>query len=189
MAPYNSPLNRNEDDLDQWLDRALQQYGDVEPRAGLEIRILANLASEERKQVQGRAWIAAASVCGAVAVIVAAVLIVGLHLHQSGVATVPVNAVPLAAARNSGDQHSSVAKVIKPQRRNRGSRAAVSSMLPTPKLPQFPSRRPLSEQERLLQEYVTQFPDQARLVARQQAETEVEMEQLYAENARSRNSQ
>jgi hypothetical protein len=189
MAPDNSSLNRNEDAyLDQWLDRALQHYGDIEPRAGLEMRILANLASEERKQVQGRAWIAA-SVCVAVAVIVAAVLIVGLHLHQSGVAKVPVNAVPLAAAHNSGDQHSSVAKVIKPQRRNRGTRAAVSSMLPTPMLPQFPSRRPLSEQERLLQEYVTQFPDQARLVARQQAETELEMEQLYAENARSRNSQ
>lgn len=192
MGPDNSSLNRNEDaHLDQWLDRALQQYGDIEPRAGLEMRILANLASEERKQVQRRAWIAA-SVCAAVAVIVAAVPIVGFHLHQSGVAKVPVSAAALAATHNSGDQHSLVAKVVKPparQRRNRGTRAAVSSMLPAPMLPQFPSRRPLSEQERLLQEYVTQFPDQARLVARQQAETEKEMEQLYAENAGSRNSQ
>jgi len=191
MGPDNSSLNRNEDaHLDQWLDQALQQYGDVEPHAGLEMRILANLASEETKQVQGRAWIAA-SVCAAVAVIVAAVLIVGFHVHQSGVAKVPVSAAALAAT-HSGDQHSLVAKVAKPparQRRNGGTRASVSSMLPARVLPQFPSQRSLSEQERLLQQYVTQFPDQARLVARQQAETQKEMEQLYAENAGSRNSQ
>ena len=139
MGSDNSSRNRNEDaNLDQWLDRALQQYGDIEPRAGLEMRILGNLDSEERKQVQRRAWIAA-SVCAAVAVIVAAVLIVGFHLHQSG-AKVPVNAAPLAAAHNSGDQHSSVAEVVKPQRRNRGTCAAVTMLCRHRCYPNFPRR-------------------------------------------------
>jgi hypothetical protein len=39
-----------------------------------------------------------------------------------------------------------------------------------PKLDQFPSPRPLSEQEKILESYVTNYPEHAALIARARAE-------------------
>ena len=47
-----------------------------------------------------------------------------------------------------------------------------------PKLDQFPSPRPLSEEEQLLVRYVHEFPEEAVLIAKAQAESEKEIEQL-----------
>jgi hypothetical protein len=47
-----------------------------------------------------------------------------------------------------------------------------------PRLSQFPSPRPLSEQEQLLVRYVTESPDEAVLVAKEQAERQKELEEL-----------
>ncbi len=47
-----------------------------------------------------------------------------------------------------------------------------------PKLDHFPSLRPLSEQEKLLVRYVQQFPKEAELIAKEQAESENEVERL-----------
>jgi hypothetical protein len=40
----------------------------------------------------------------------------------------------------------------------------------TPKLAQFPSPQPLSEQERILASYVAKYPEQAALVAQARAQ-------------------
>jgi len=39
--------SRNTDRLDQWLDKALHEYGSAEPRVGLENCILSNLAMQK----------------------------------------------------------------------------------------------------------------------------------------------
>ena len=61
---------RDNDRLDQWLDSALQQYRSAEPRAGLEGRILANMAAEKQPFALRLRWgfavATAAVICGTV---------------------------------------------------------------------------------------------------------------------------
>lgn len=51
-------MENNERDrkLDQWLDEALSQYSAAEPRLGLEQRVLANVAAEEKARSSRRGW-------------------------------------------------------------------------------------------------------------------------------------
>jgi hypothetical protein len=51
------------------------------------------------------------------------------------------------------------------------------AIAPHPKLGQFPSPQPLSEQEKILQNYVAKYPEQAVLVARARSE-ELRRDQL-----------
>ena len=58
MEPRDHKQNRGHS-LDQVLDSALARYSRVEPRAGLESRINANLQSERERRTQkvrGRRW-------------------------------------------------------------------------------------------------------------------------------------
>jgi len=48
--------HRNEDRLDRWLDSALNEQGKAEPRAGLEARVLANLAAMPTEHLAARNW-------------------------------------------------------------------------------------------------------------------------------------
>src|SRR6185312_7823201 len=48
----------HKDRMDRWLDSALKQYGDVEPRIGLERRIMANLEVRTHS-VARRNWLLA----------------------------------------------------------------------------------------------------------------------------------
>jgi hypothetical protein len=50
-----------------------------------------------------------------------------------------------------------------------------------PKLDQFPSPQPLSEQERVLAQYVRDYPQEAGLIARMQEESEKEIQQRMTE--------
>src|SRR5947208_1998971 len=87
---------RDNNRLDQWLDSALSEYGEAEPRAGLEKRVMANLALRTTE---------------------------------------------------------------------------------IPKMSQFPSPRPLSEQEKLLVRYVNESPNDAVLIAQEQAARLREMQE------------
>lgn len=51
-------MENNERDrkLDQWLDEALSQYSAAEPRLGLEQRVLAHVAAEEKTRSSRRGW-------------------------------------------------------------------------------------------------------------------------------------
>jgi len=55
------------------------------------------------------------------------------------------------------------------------------------KLPQFPSPRPMGEQELLLREYVERYPDEAILMAKQQDKFQAAVEQAEQELQRSSN--
>lgn len=166
-----------QDELDRVLDAALAKYAAVDPRPGLEERVLASLRAE-RQWVAYRAWW-----CWSALTAVAAVAIVAIALawrmgkpshpeiahHPS---TLPQGArAPEAqiVSNDGGNQFRS--------RDDGPVRKTIARHSPTPvvtagnpKLGEFPSPAPLSEQEKLLQNYVAKYPEQAVLLARARTE-------------------
>ena len=176
--------HQDNDALGRDLDAALAKYAAVEPRAGLEDRVLANLRAEQ-SAVPERAWWRW-SVPGALA----AVVIVALALAwRSGKPSHPVvtrqSSPPAQSARDQGNPvvASAGTNHLPPQASSsplaRAShhvrREAVAAA--APKLDQFPSPQPLSEQELALVRYVSEFPQEATLIARAQEEYENEIRQ------------
>jgi hypothetical protein len=166
---------REEGRLDRGLDAALSQYAAVEPRAGLEERVLANLRAEREHVVTRAGWRWAAAV---VAIIVAASL-----LWRSGRPTPSTTAhhpsTTVEGSRQSAMQAADLGPgaPIRPahrasSKRRMGRRVADprAAVVAEPRLGQFPSRQPLSEQEKLLIRFVAEFPTEAKLVAQLRAE-------------------
>jgi hypothetical protein len=173
----NDPLGRE-------LDAALAKYADVEPRAGLEDRVLANLRAE-RTQVADRAWWRW-SIAGALA----AVAVVALALAwKSGKPSHPVVAIhpsaPTQVTKELAPQvvSTSEGSRVRPSAPNSARKIAMHrphatvTIAPQPKLDQFPSPQPPSQQELALRRYVSQFPQEATLIARAQEEYEKEIQQ------------
>jgi hypothetical protein len=173
--------DNKKDRLDWWLEGALRQYGNAEPRAGLEHRILANLESADKRASFDRRWwwvfaVAAVMVCIVVAVwmgrdvnrVAKPSIARVMPATSSVVITKPPEPTPALGKVATTTTH--------PARR-RESRPRIPSAK-EPRLEQFPSARPLSEQEQMLSRYVREFPEQAVLVAQAQAETHKELEKL-----------
>jgi hypothetical protein len=154
--------------LDHELDTALAKYAAIEPRQGLEERILANLKSEQERAAHS--WWRWPAVAALAAVIVMALSLAwrSRHSTENTAAQHPMHSNEHAGtqvANNAGSgsipPHDAPRKptphtVFRP--------AAVVAR--APKLDQFPSPQPLSEQEKMLTEYVAQHHQQAVLVAR-----------------------
>jgi len=172
-------------ELDRELDTALAKYAAVEPRVGLEERVLASLRAGQA-QVPERVWWRW-SVAGALA----AIIVVALALaSRSSRPHAPVIAnhhpAPAASVEPSGTRASSSGSAI-PRTPVRPPRKA--EMAANPRLDQFPSPRALSEQEKLLVRYVREFPEEAVLIAQAQAESEKEIEQLIGNQSAGTNHQ
>jgi hypothetical protein len=160
--------------LDQALDAALAKYAAVEPRSGLNERILANLQAEQMR-VPERAWRRWGFAAAVAAVIVVAVALAWksgpaqqqIVVHPSPTLQSPQQSPPQVEAN---DQHVGVESATTPKHRTtvRHSQSVVSTVVATanPKLDVFPSPQPLSEQERILMSYVADFHDQAVVIAR-----------------------
>ncbi len=178
--------NGKQDELDRILDAALEKYAAAEPREGLEGRVLANLRAE-RTRVPDRAW------WGVMAALAAIVIVTVTFAWRSGKPSHPVVAnrppittpnlehsrprVASGAGQNDAHPHaSSQATGRAPHRVRREVIAAVN-----PKLDQFPSRQPLSVQELALARYVSEFPQEATLIARAQEEYEEEIQRMMKE--------
>jgi len=178
--------NDRDREIDRWLDDALAQYGKVEPRPGLEGRVLARLAEARREPTRKLRW------WSALAFSAAAILVLGVVWRQrmeptrlpgNHVATV---ATPLETkksdARNklSSNEHSlrdnsnlSVRGNHSPNshgKMDRPNLTASAEQSAGPKLERFPAPQPLNEQEQLLLRYVQEFPQKAALMARAQTE-------------------
>jgi hypothetical protein len=164
------------DKLIRMLDAELNAYTAVEPRAGLEERILANLAREQT-DVAARAWWQWSVAAAVAAVIIVAgslawrserepALVISHHspvnLHASEEKPNSLRA-DRRRAPNATSRHGSL-------RRAARQVAPGTEVAANPKLDQFPSPLPLSEQEKLLASYVAQFGDEAVIVARVRAE-------------------
>jgi hypothetical protein len=164
----------NREDLAGLLDAALKRYGNVEPRAGLEARVSTNIRIEQER-IGERRWnwmsaLAAIAVAGALGAII--FLIRKPEVRPQVVA---IQAAPglIAKEAPAATVKPSLAEKPSPsvsRRRPRPIAAAVVSADESPKLEQFPSPRPLSEQEEILARYVRERPEEARLVAHAQAE-------------------
>jgi hypothetical protein len=168
----------SEDDaLDHELDAALSQYAAVEPRSGLEERILANLQAE-RAQIPERAWWRWVAATVAVVIIIAVALMwksgrpTQQQIVQHPAIEQSLKKSPPQVAAN--DEHSGVRNVITPTRRagvHHLQRVADAVATVNPKLDIFPSPQPMSEQERLLAAYIAQSPERAALVAEARMES------------------
>ena len=148
----------NEKRLDQLLDSLLTTYSDVQPRPGLETRILATVRAQvPQPSRQWRvAWIWAGAVITTLAL--AAILLVN-YFNQTvppppSLARVaqPPSAVPVIAP-----VHTRVAQPPSAVQAGGGVAAAVVS---DTRQEVFPSPAPLSEQERLLLGYLAGTPQQ-----------------------------
>jgi len=154
--------------LDDQLDAALANYAAIEPRAGLEERILAHL-KVERTHPRHLAWWRWATV-GALAL--AAVL--AWRLERPGHNRV-VRHPPVPQRQVRPQVESSATNIRQqnppPVRKHRKDAVQAPAIVAAqPKLDQFPSPEPLSEQETLLADYVADHPEQAVLMAQARME-------------------
>jgi len=169
--------NQPTDGLDHALDAALAKYAAVEPRAGLDGRILANLRSQP--YAEGRPlWRWGLALALAVALIAA-----GLAWRSSKSRPVIVQQpsgkdrvkesvkVHYANTQPATVRKQAKLQAVVHQRATARIRDSVK-LAAAQKREQFPSPQPLSEQEKLLASYVEQYPERAVLIARARAEQE-----------------
>ena len=174
----NKPENSNGSGLDHELDTALAKYAAaVEPRDGLETRILANLQAAREREARRPSWLWVRAAVAVVAIVVMWMVwrpVTPLYIE---IAHDPTG----AREEQPGEAASDASSVVTPDRapqpkyrsrihrsKKRNSLGPAGVVAVQPKLDQFPSPRPLSEQERMLADYVAQFPADAALVARAQ---------------------
>ena len=159
-------IGRDRDDLDRTLDAAIGKYASVEPRGGLEERILANLRAASTRSAQPAWWNWGFAVLAAVLAI-AAMLVwrwnqpmqTPLAIHPSTLEQAPVAS---ELAHRGGNPAPPTQLLPRRTPRPQPEQKLVAA---NPKLDVFPSPLPLSEQEEILASYVSQYPKHAALVA------------------------
>jgi hypothetical protein len=168
--------NDRADELAQKLDAALAKYAAVEPRAGLEDRILTNLRTKREDlpyQASSRwSWAVAA-----------AVLIIGALFAWRLIwpSRLQVSNHPAAAQHDSLKPAPQIASnavgpKLMPRHGKTSKKPSHEATAETnPKLDVFPSPQPLSEEELALAQYVRNFPSDAKSVAQAQEASEKEV--------------
>src|SRR5579864_9190113 len=141
-------------DLDRLVDSALAKYAAVEPRAGLESRIFANLRAD-RSGVPERSWWRW-GLAAAVATMFVIALALALRPGKSSKPTIAshpdVTVQPVLKPEEPivSPNQVAVKDMPKPFHRARThSHSLEATTALTPKLDQFPSPRPLTEQEKM----------------------------------------
>jgi hypothetical protein len=168
MPEDAKPAALGNDPLDRELDAALARYTAVEPRAGLEARVLANLrAARALSSPSPWAWPRVTALAAAALILVA----VAVSVWISGKETKAVHHPPLIrpgakVATHKEDLPAMPDPVAVRKRSGHGRRPLQRIATAGPKLSVFPSPQPLSEQEKMLQYYVADYPEHALLVAR-----------------------
>ena len=122
------------DELDRVLDAALHDYSNVEPRAGLEQRVLRRMQVPARRSW----WLAM--------VLAAAILMVVIGTRHTEVATLSLHSPPQPSAPMVA-----IAKT-----------AATEKPRGLPHLDRFPQPEPLNPEELALVRFIQARPDQAR---------------------------
>ncbi len=177
--------NRHFDDAR--LGELLTKYGHAEPPPGLERRVLARITVErERSAVQGWGWRLAAAMLA-----LGAIAALGLFMMRKAGSTAGTSA-PEASIANTGPRILPPAMSAaepnskpKPAIHNRFQQSAARKPI-EPRLEQFPSPAPLSEQEEMLIRYVRERHHEAVMVARARAELRrQELAQLAKESPSS----
>jgi len=147
--------------VDEWLDSALKQRANVEPRPGLENRILASIRAERNRDPKPNwnwrpVWFVVA---------IAIALFTVLSWRRPAPRTTVAGNPGIIPSQELSPQTTPVSPAI---RRIKHTHAHQPPK--TPRLEQFPSPQPLTEQEQMLTRYIRQYPREARLVAQAQTE-------------------
>jgi hypothetical protein len=159
-------IGKERDDLDRALDAALAKYASLEPREGLEERILANLRAAGTRRAQRAWWNWGFAVLAAVLAIAAVAIWRWNQPTQTPVAVHPPTQEQAPVAPNLAHRDRNNAPPTKSvQWRRPQHRPQHESVAANPKLDVFPSPLPLNEQEKILASYVSQYPQHAALVA------------------------
>jgi hypothetical protein len=184
MSEWNEKDERiapqsGEQGVDRELDIVLAKYASIEPRAGLEHRVLANLRAERQPVLQLWSWRRTA-VAAVLTVIVATALSwrsgkpgpsTTVRRPRMTASSIPQNdQSPASAGAEENGSHPSTVFDRPSMRRPKPSVVVSAAAAVQPKLDQFPSPCPLSEQEQILMNYVAKYPETAALIA--QARTE-----------------
>jgi hypothetical protein len=149
--------------MDEMLDSLLASYSSVEPRPGMEMRILANLRDAERRESTAPGWNWKwlwAGMAVAAAIIVAVVLIGGPRRAVTP-STVVQTQQPAPVPKPEVQRNAPVRAVnsMHPRSPRVGQIRPENVMLALRQRPQvFPTPTPLSEQEQLLLRYVSGTP-------------------------------
>jgi hypothetical protein len=165
---------RNPDNgtFDHEIDSALAKYTGVEPRAGLDSRILANLQAEQQRAAKHSWWRWPAVAAFAALIVIALSLawrpgrltLNAAAQHPPGtVRSNEYDETQIANHAASGLIPHEAVSAKKPKPHPVLHRGGVVAR--APKLDQFPSPQPLSEQERMLTDYVAEHHQQAALIA------------------------
>jgi hypothetical protein len=177
--------NNEPDVLGQRLNAALANFADVEPRAGLEDRILAQLQTHPAHQPRNilRLWPAFAFAAMLIAIAVSASWRSKtpeheIAAHNSSIIKPKIN--PSAEPKTAEASRQQLAPTVVSRARKHDSPQTLK-IAAAPKLDQFPSPQPWSEQELALARYVKQFPAEATLVAQAQQESEIEFQKKIKE--------
>jgi hypothetical protein len=133
--------------VDELLDASLRNYAAGEPRAGLEGRALATIRARQQAARRRTAWWWAAGLAGAAAM---ATLLAITLAHRP---PAPLPAIAKAPVSPSAPVVSGVVVGTRPPVLRRVQGLAVPAA-PDWRPQQFPTPRPLSEQEKLLVAYV-----------------------------------
>jgi FtsZ-interacting cell division protein ZipA len=174
---------KNPQEIDRWIDEAIGEYGKAEPRDGIEARVLARLDGAHREPRRVWHWWGALALGTAALLAVAAVWFGQAHRGttqareatptRTSIATTKTPQPPPEQVEpgNVGS-HRSTSSKREPSSMNTSAQAKERQAQAdsSPKLDQFPSPQPLSEQERILMSYVANHPATAALVAEARAE-------------------
>jgi hypothetical protein len=168
------------DALDLELNAALEKLAAVEPRAGLEQRVLANLRAEQPRAARGLWWQwPAFAALAAVAIVLTASAMWRAHEQAKNVVPHRSLAIPRVPEPERRAANPSVSDPVTPRQEGLGKRKMLRVVshsetiaASAPKLDRFPSPRPLTEQEKILQSYFSNYPKDAVLVARALAEAQ-----------------
>jgi hypothetical protein len=181
----NFAQDQSADDLDRVLDAALARYASVEPRPGLEQRVMANL-SAPAPHTQRLLWWR----WGVAAVLAIVLVVAGLAWKSSRTShpAIANHAPGIGVSKDASQEnsakssegmpavsHAEARRVIR--RRRKSPESANTLIASAPKREQFPSPQPLSDEELALAHYASYFPSEARVIARAQEEYARESQQ------------
>ena len=159
-------------EIDDLLDAALKDYSAVEPRSGLEGRVLARLQAErERPAIRAGWWLAAAAAATASVLTIAVIRPAPQPAPPASVATIPHPPIVRRATPPPVSQGTRNPNSLPDGRRTVSNNHPLDTKARAeapPKRDQFPSPTPLSEQEQMLALFVQHFHREARLTARAQ---------------------
>jgi hypothetical protein len=172
--------DKDKDRLDFWLDTALRQQGNAEPRVGLENRLLSKLHTRKGHIRAIRQW---GLILGGPAL---AVLLIALvwRGERTGAKPPDMNAghaisqaPPIAQALGAKPQPSMLPGVRNSKQAAATQRRTLAqSPRSEPRLDRFPSSRPLSSQEVVIARYAEHYPREAALIAKEQEEFNEEVQ-------------